>query len=264
MSEKFLSIITINYNNKDGLKRTLDSVFCQSSDDFEYIIVDGESTDGGAELIAEYLAVEENKCHVSFWCSEKDGGIWDAMNKGVSHANGKYVLMLNSGDVLRHKDIISDLVKLKFTEDIIYTDASFVTSKGSNIIKYPDCITDVFFIEGSTLGHQNSLISTELSKRIPYHLDYKYAGDIVFFVESIICNKCSTRHLKYPVVDFDAETGISSIKSTEQERFDEWIRIWQTYFPGELRKKWLLLNEYRYGYKGILRRLKKIFDWIKK
>lgn len=261
MNDLFLSIITINFNNINGLKKTLDSVFSQKSRNFEYIIIDGKSTDGGKELILQYLKAEENKKIVSFWCSEKDGGIWDAMNKGVSHARGKYTLMLNSGDALRNENVVSNLEKMNLQEDLIYANSNCITVKGNYVLSYPDLINSDFFKEGNTLGHQNTLISTDITKKIPYHLDYKYAGDIVFFIESIIENKCTTKHINYCIADFDAETGCSSVEETKEARFDEWIRIWQTYFPGKLYQDYLKLNEYEYAYRGICRR---IMSFIKK
>ena len=89
-----LSIITINYNNLSGLKRTIDSVFKQSFQDYEWIVIDGGSTDGCKELI------EQNQEHFAFWCSEHDNGIYNAINKGLAHATGDYVQFLNSGDWL--------------------------------------------------------------------------------------------------------------------------------------------------------------------
>ena len=94
----FLSIITINYNNAAGLRKTLESVRTQSFTDYEHIIVDGGSTDGSVEVIHEFLQDAEYAKHVSWWCSEKDKGIYNAMNKGIQHAKGEYVATLNSGD----------------------------------------------------------------------------------------------------------------------------------------------------------------------
>ena len=76
------SIITINYNNKEGLERTIKSVLSQTCQDFEYIIIDGGSTDGSADIIRRYAA------HISYWVSEPDGGRYPAMNKGIKHATG--------------------------------------------------------------------------------------------------------------------------------------------------------------------------------
>lgn len=89
-----LSIITINLNNKEGLNKTIKSVQSQTFTDFEFIIIDGKSTDGSVELI------EKNAGIVSYWVSEKDSGIYNAMNKGIAKAKGEYLYFLNSGDAL--------------------------------------------------------------------------------------------------------------------------------------------------------------------
>ena len=78
-----LSIITVNYNNKTGLQNTIDTVVAQTWRDFEWIVIDGGSTDGSKELI------EQNKQHFAYWCSEQDKGVYDAMNKGILRAKGE-------------------------------------------------------------------------------------------------------------------------------------------------------------------------------
>ena len=95
-----ISIITINFNDLNGLRRTLESVKEQTFNDYEHIIIDGGSTDGSADVIKEFLNDEKYSKHVSYWCSEKDNGIYNAMNKGIEHAKGKYIYMLNSGDLV--------------------------------------------------------------------------------------------------------------------------------------------------------------------
>lgn len=99
-----LSIITINYNNLEGLKKTVRSVMDQTWRDFEWIIIDGGSTDGSRELIEEVAARPDSQ--VSYWCSEPDKGIYNAMNKGTAKAKGEYYLFLNSGDSLYDNEII--------------------------------------------------------------------------------------------------------------------------------------------------------------
>ena len=87
-----ISIITINYNNFEGLKKTIKSVINQTWKDYEYIVIDGGSNDGSVE----YLKSLDNT--INFWVSEADNGVYHAMNKGINKANGEYLLFLNSGD----------------------------------------------------------------------------------------------------------------------------------------------------------------------
>lgn len=108
-----LSIITINLNNKNGLSETISSVIAQTFTDYEYIIIDGQSTDGSLEVI------KQNANHINQWISENDHGIYNAMNKGLNLAKGEYCLFLNSGDSLYDSDVLQVLFSQSFTEDII-------------------------------------------------------------------------------------------------------------------------------------------------
>ncbi|MGB8703989.1 MAG: glycosyltransferase, partial [Gillisia sp.] len=101
MPEKpLLSIITVNLNNLEGLKRTMQSVFEQTWQEFEYIVIDGGSSDGSKEYI------EANSAKIDHWVSEPDKGIYNGMNKGIKVANGEYLLFLNSGDELSRRNIL--------------------------------------------------------------------------------------------------------------------------------------------------------------
>ena len=97
---KTISIITVNYNNCQGLERTVNSVARQTYTDVEYIVVDGGSTDKSVDII------KQNENIISFWVSEKDNGIYNAMNKGVSFSHGEYLLFLNSGDYFADKEVL--------------------------------------------------------------------------------------------------------------------------------------------------------------
>lgn len=98
-----LTIITINLNNKAGLQTTIDSVIAQTYKDFEWIIIDGGSTDGSKELIEKYTN------YIKYWVSEPDKGIYNAMNKGIKVAEGEYLQFLNSGDSLFSNSVLSDI-----------------------------------------------------------------------------------------------------------------------------------------------------------
>ena len=95
-----ISIITINYNDLKGLQKTFNSVVNQSNKDFEYIVIDGGSSDGGKEFL------EQNSDKLAYWISEKDSGVYNAMNKGIKAAKGEYLLFLNSGDFLVDDNVI--------------------------------------------------------------------------------------------------------------------------------------------------------------
>ena len=110
------SIITINYNNCNGLQRTLDSVVSQTCKNFEWIVIDGGSSDGSRELIEQFQQ------EMTYWCSERDKGIYNAMNKGVEKATGDYCLFLNSGDNFCDSNVIKRLANQSFVADIVSCD----------------------------------------------------------------------------------------------------------------------------------------------
>lgn len=94
------SIITINYNNCEGLEKTIQSVIEQSYKGYEYIVIDGGSTDGSIDIIKKY------EPSITFWVSEKDSGIYNAMNKGIRHSTGEYLNFMNSGDTFYEPEVL--------------------------------------------------------------------------------------------------------------------------------------------------------------
>ena len=115
-----ISIITINYNDAKGLKRTIESVKSQIYKDFEHIIIDGDSCDGSKDII------NENAELFSYWCSESDRGRYNAMNKGIAHASGDYLLFLNSGDYLSDDNVLKDFSMSLSNKDIVYGDLFYI------------------------------------------------------------------------------------------------------------------------------------------
>lgn len=100
-----VTIITICYNERERLKKTIESVCCQDYKDIEYLIIDGASTDGTHEMIQSYLG-----CHDIYFYSEKDHGIYNAMNRGIARANGDYIYFMNAGDSFYNAHVISEIV----------------------------------------------------------------------------------------------------------------------------------------------------------
>jgi glycosyltransferase involved in cell wall biosynthesis len=185
----FLSIITININNKEGLIKTIDSVVNQEFDDYEYIVIDGGSTDGSFEIIKLY---EQN---IHFWISEPDKGIYHAMNKGIRTAKGEYLLFLNSGDWLV-ENILVQIGAYHLTEEIVYFN-SFLAYEGNKIEKliYPDELSMRYFFK-STIGHQSTLIKRELFNRFGiYNEQLKIYGDFDFWLRTLIAGNCCYIHI---------------------------------------------------------------------
>lgn len=205
-----LSIITINYNNCAGLQATIESVRRQSINDFEYIIIDGGSTDGSKEVILN------NKDIVSKWVSEKDKGIYNAMNKGTVMASGDYCLFLNSGDYLHNENSIESIIDLLGDTDFVFGRIIFLDS--GRLSEVPEQISfDFMFL--NSLPHPSSFIKRELLVKYPYDESYKIVSDWKFFLQTVIIDN-STYLLSDAIIsDFDCN-GISSTnnKLNEMER----------------------------------------------
>lgn len=207
---KTLSIITVCYNDRQGLERTLKSVSLQTCRDFEYIVIDGGSTDGSADLLQKYASI------IDFSVSEKDAGIYNAMNKGIIHANGEYCLFLNAGDTLYSDDTLEKAFPhLK--------DADFIS--GHTLCTYSNGKTSIWeAVNHATtqrmmlysLSHQATFIRTEMLKARPYREDLKIVSDWEqMFYELIIKNR-TYKKLDMFVCKF-SQGGISSENSVLRE-----------------------------------------------
>lgn len=197
-----ITIVTINLNNKDGLKRTIESVVNQTFfDKVEYVIIDGGSTDGSVDVIKEY---DDN---IAYWCSEPDGGIFPAMNKSIEHINGDYALYLNSGDILNNNNVI-ERVYGELSKDIVYGNEYKVNNKRI-LARFPDNLNENFF-KKSALPHQSTFIRAELLKEMGYSEKWKVLGDWSWLRERIMVDKVSYKHLNFPISDYDLN-GFSTI-----------------------------------------------------
>ncbi|HNW91172.1 MAG TPA: glycosyltransferase family 2 protein [Bacteroidales bacterium] len=198
-----ISVITINLNDANGLRKTIESVIDQDFSDFEYIVIDGASTDGSVEVIKQY----EDK--ITYWVSEPDTGIYNAMNKGIAKAIGKYCLFLNSGDYLSDKDILSKVTSFNHEEDIVF--GNIMIDRGGDIkpVVYNDKITLKVLFKDS-LPHPATFIKKVLFDKIGcYDESFRLAGDYEFFLRALVSNKCSYQHIDLAITVFNS-LGISS------------------------------------------------------
>ncbi|MCW2118489.1 glycosyltransferase family 2 protein [Flavobacterium sp. 7A] len=187
-----LSIITINYNDVEGLKNTVNSVINQSWQEFEHIIIDGGSTDGSNDYI------KENANYFSYAVSEADKGIYNAMNKGIAQACGEYLLMLNAGDVLHNVEVLKQVFENKpYKEDLIYGDVDR-ESKGVVFTEsiFPDKLSFGFLRYGM-ISHQAVFIKKSLHELIGlYDETIKYGADWHFIILAVCKYNASHIHLK--------------------------------------------------------------------
>ena len=214
-----LSIITINYNNVRGLEDTMKSILGQDSSAFEYIVVDGGSTDGSKEVIEKY------KQGVSYWVSEKDRGIYHAMNKGVAVARGEYCLFINSGDCLYDNHVVSKFNTSCYKEDIIVGKV-FANTDMLELSLPPSRELSMYFLYSGAIPHQGAFIKTELLRQIPYDENLKIVSDWKFFVQTIILQNVPFRYIDDRVAIYDT-SGLSFSNPTlmrlEKEQYLEEI-----------------------------------------
>ena len=218
-----LSIITINLNNKHGLENTIRSVIEQTYEDFEYIVIDGGSTDGSVDSIWQF----ENK--VAKWVSEKDTGIYNAMNKGLNYAKGTYCLFLNSGDYLITPDIINKVFSKKYEQDILYGELIFDFGIGRrDIARLPEKL-DMPYLYNDNIWHPATFIKKSLLDSVSgYNEKYKIAADYDFFFNMIAIKKVKCRYLPFPIAVYDT-SGVSSLSENMPQIISERTLVHQTY-----------------------------------
>jgi glycosyltransferase involved in cell wall biosynthesis len=203
------SVITINYNNEDGLRQTINSIVRQTCDDFEFIIIDGGSTDGSVNVIKEY------NTYVDYWVSERDNGIFHAMNKGVAQAHGDYCLFINSGDCFYDCEVLCRFSQLNYYDDIIV--GKVVSNNNSLLFQPPMRDISLFYLYSGTVPHQGSFIRTSLLRKFPYDENLRIVSDWKFFVQAIIEDNCTVSYVDEIVAIFDTG-GVSTANP---------VKMWQ-------------------------------------
>lgn len=219
-----LSIITINYNNRDGLQKTIDSVVAQSFKDFEWIVIDGGSTDGSRELLEQYAD------HFAYWVSEPDKGVYNAMNKGIVQAKGEYVNFMNSGDGFVSPTILEEIFSTSHTADVLY---GYMMRGGvdgevnNRSMMKPNLTWIDFYNDG--LPHQATFIKRSLFDSFGlYDEGLKAVSDWKFFVNAFVYHKATSEFIPKKVAVY-SEGGISDVIGEEERK-----RIIRDLFPRAL------------------------------
>ena len=232
MNQPLISIVTIVYNGARQLEKTIESVLYQTYPHIEYIIVDGGSTDGTLAIIKSY----ENR--LAKWISEPDKGIYDAMNKGIDLATGKWINFMNCGDQFISENVVEKISKyLGEAHDIVYGDA---------IVLYPTFNTKLKTTpvrklwKGMSFCHQAAFVRTALMKEFKFDLSYKVSGDFDFLYRMHVAKK-EFFHVKEDVCYYDYKEGTSKkmVILSAKERQKSVLR------EGFNLKKWLYYASYK-------------------
>ena len=230
-----LSIITINYNNADGLRKTLASVAAQTYKGIEHIIIDGGSTDGSVDVIREYESTIHSLNVHSFnviWSSEPDRGIYNAMNKGIKKATGLYIQILNSGDILKADNVtermVYDAERLEYPS-ILYGNM-LKSYDGTKIIERDTCGSGMYIPESflyfynGTLNHDCAYIRRDLFTQYGlYNEQMKICSDWEWYVRAIVLGGEKPVYTNIDVTIFDIN-GVSESRCKNSELIKKELR----------------------------------------
>lgn len=229
---KKISIITVNYNDVVGLRKTRDSIHQQTLKDFEWIVVDGGSTDGGKDFICRHQA------EVVWWCSEQDNGIYNAMNKGILHAKGEYLLFLNSGDTLSAPDTLKKVFDKGLDADVVYGDWTEAhPGRPKKQCHSPEKV-NYYAFASRPLCHQTAFIRTNLLKQSPYDETYRICADWAKWLE-LSKMGCSFQYIPVTICHF--VLGGYSYRAVKERR-QEQERLLKEFYPADLAEHLSLLT----------------------
>ncbi len=200
MTEQKISVITVCFNSLEMLKKTMQSVDSQTYTNYEYIVIDGNSTDGTLHFLKNY----EGK--LTKYVSESDQGIYDAMNKGVKMSSGDYVIFLNAGDLFADATTLEKIFKDKiYDSDVIYGDV--IKNGKVKPAEKPHNAHKMYFC------HQSCFTKLECLRQFPFDTKYKMSADFNFFKILTLNNK-TFKQLNIPISIFDT-TGVSNTKRSK-------------------------------------------------
>lgn len=200
-----ITVVTISYNAVQAIESTICSVINQKYLNIEYIVIDGGSTDGTIEILKKY----DNK--ISHWISEKDSGIYHAMNKGIALAHGKWLNFMNSGDCFVNDEVLNSVF---LNREYICSDVLYGNTIGKYSFGYKNEMPESLVVMKRRLPfcHQSVFVKTKLLKETFFDVSYKIGADYNMFY-SFFCNNKAFQYVDIFISVFEHETGISSAKN---------------------------------------------------
>lgn len=211
-----ISVITVAYNCRECIEKTIKSVTGLSYDNLEYIVIDGGSTDGTVEIIEQY------KDRIAYYVSERDKGIYDAMNKGLAVATGEWVNFMNAGDFFANKDVLNSVVEQMEDDAVIVHGNIIKQCRGFYYFATPagadkaDVQMPVF--------HQSTFVKLSYHRSHPFDISFKSSGDYKFFYNANFRDKCKFQYIPVVVACFDNTGGMS--KDNHSLSIRENLHIW--------------------------------------
>lgn len=218
-----LSVITINRNNRNGLEKTLRSIYpldSNISDQVEHIIIDGDSTDGSVDLIKEY-----NSIYSLNWTSEKDAGIFNAMNKGLDKITGDYVIFMNSGDVFCENILCSSLFKELEENDVVY--GNIYINQGSKLtyVNQTDEL-DFLYMIGKTICHQSVFMKSSLCRKYKFVEDSQFSlmGDWIQLFNMLRNEQLTVKKINQDICVYDADGVSNKFENDRKQQRQQFLR----------------------------------------
>ncbi|PRP66998.1 glycosyltransferase family 2 protein [Nonlabens agnitus] len=249
-----VSIITINFNDLKGLKKTIDSVQRQVYKGFELIVIDGNSSDGSKEFL------QQNAHLFTHFVSEPDAGIYDAMNKGAAFAKAEYLYFLNSGDDLHGNDALDNIIDHLDGTDIVYGDINIVEGNKQTIKTAPKQLSFRYLYDDLP-AHQATFVKRSLFEKIGgYDADLNIVADWKLFALAVIKYSATYKHID-PVFSNFYTGGISSQVDNSDALINERQAILEEEFPillVDIKRQFLLERKLRN-----LRKSKRI-QWLQR
>lgn len=206
-----ISVITVVYNGVEFIEKTLRSVLNQNYPHIEYIVIDGNSTDGTVDIIKKYGD------RIAYWISEPDKGIYDAMNKAIDRATGKWINFMNAGDYFYSDNAIKDMFSTDIDIDqyaIIYGDAEFRLKNIAYIVPAGDeCNTNEYM----PFSHQAAFVKSDIAKAIKFDTSYRIIADTALSLK-LLREGHQFRHIPVVVCSYDAQEGLSVQNSIKRSK----------------------------------------------
>lgn len=232
------SVITVCFNDKTGLERTIKSVVGQTFSDFEYIVIDGASSDGSVELIQQYAD------KIDYWVSEPDNGVYAAMNKGIKRTQGEYCIFMNSGDTFYSYDVLEKVALSDFSSDLAVGKACMTRGRRiSSVVSPPDFICLGFWLHHSVI-HQASFMRADFLKERLYDESLRIVSDWKYMLSEYLTKRYTYEPLNVIICNFDT-TGISS---NNDKRNQERDLVLKELLPRMVYDEYKLLDGYKYLY----------------
>lgn len=233
MDIEFLTVVTVCFNAQNSIKRTLESILAQTYTDFEYLIIDGNSSDKTLEIINSYKKRFINKGIRFRLISEPDKGIYDAMNKGVKYAKGRWIQFFNAGTDFFDSNVLSNVVLELYDSncDVVYGDFLRVPMNG-RVNVFNDTSNILNLEKGMMLSHESTFFLRETHKIYPYNTRINIVADYNTCLKMYIDGR-KFKHIPITIINY-YEDGYSSRNRVKTINQVMWVRVYNGTLPNNI------------------------------